>query len=378
MRTIRWTLIVVLVLLGLAWLVRRVERPGVERGAALVIPLAGEYVEAPEPPFFAQVLGLHRHSLVSMLSLLRKAELDDRIGHVVLEIGDLQIGWGKAQELRDAITTLRQAGRHPVALLSVNGFGANLEYYVASAAEKVYLEPGGGPPLVGLAQEFLFLGGLWKKLDVPMVVAQAGRYKGAAESIADEGMSDAFREQAVSVLDSVDDQFVSGIAEARGVSAGAVRAAFEAASSDPETLEKLSLVDGAQTRAELLEALGKPPEEEADAYARVDAASVGFSPVASLALIYVSGPITTGEGTTSRTGSPVAAADTVIDALEQAADDDSMRAIVLRVDSPGGGSFPSELIWRAIRWSPPSRTTRHRAATTCPPAWTRSSPSRPR
>jgi protease-4 len=84
-------------------------------------------------------------------------------------------------------------------------------------------------------------------------------------------------------------------------------------------------------------------------YAAVDAASVGFDPVATFALVYAAGAVTQGEGQTTRTGQPVAAADTVIEALEKAAEDDDAKAIVLRVDSPGGGSFPSELIWRAVR-----------------------------
>lgn len=349
MRTVRWLVIGILVLVALGWLLRWVQGPEVAPGAALVVPLRGAYVEAPDAPLAARLLGFEQRSLLGTLSQLRKAERDERLAHVVLDIGDLEIGWGKAQELRDAILGLREAGRHPVALLSVAGFGANLEYYVASAAEEVYLAPGGGPPLVGLAQEFLFLGGLWEKLGLPVAVAQAGRYKGAAEQIAASAMTDAFREQAEALLDSVDAQFVAGIAEARGVEPQRVREAFERASSDPAVLQALGLASGVATRAELLAKLGDPEEVTAREYAAVDPARVGFSPEAAFALVYVAGPITTGEGSTSRTGRPVAAADAVIEAIEQAAEDDAVRAIVLRVDSPGGGSFPSELMWRAVQ-----------------------------
>jgi protease-4 len=306
-------------------------------------------VEAPEAPLFAQLLGMHQRSFVGALSELRKAQRDERLAHVILEIGDLQIGWAKAQDLRDAIRDLREAGRHPVALLGVGGFGANLEYYVASAAEQVYLQPGSGPPLIGLAEEHLFLGGLWERYGVSVSVGKAGAYKGAAEQIAGTGMSAPYREQAESLLDSVDGQFVAGIAEARGLTEDAVRKALEVASSKPKTLEALKLVDGERTRAELLKTLGDPPLVKGSDYAAVDAASVGFDPVATFALVYASGAVTQGEGRTTRTGQPVAAADTVVEALEKAAEDDAAKAIVLRVDSPGGGSFPSELIWRAVR-----------------------------
>jgi protease-4 len=314
-----------------------------------VLELSGAYAEAPDAPLVAQLLGRRQHSFVAALSELRKAERDDRIAHVVLEIGGLEIGWAKAQELREAITSLREAGRHPVALLSVPGFGSNLDYYVASAAEQVYLMPGGGPPLVGLASEYLFFGGLFDRYGVAVEVAQAGRYKGAAEVFAGRGMSDAFREEAESLLGAVDGQFVSGIAQSRGVPEETVRKALELASWRAETLEGMRLVDGEKTRADLLETLGRPPLVKGSDYAAVDPSAVGFDPVATLALVYTSGAVVMGEGATSRTGTPVAAAETVIEALETAAKDASVRAIVLRVDSPGGGSFPAELIWRAVR-----------------------------
>ncbi|MCL4686768.1 signal peptide peptidase SppA [Myxococcota bacterium] len=349
MRTLRWTLLAILVLLGIGWLVQRARQPGVDPGSALVLRLEGELVDAPDAPPIARLLGVQRRSLLSVLSELRKAQRDERLAHVVLEIGDLEIGWAKAQELRDAIQDLREAGRHPVALLGVAGFGANLEYYVASAAEQVYLQPGSGPPLIGLAEEHMFLGGVWERYDIAVAVGKAGKYKGAAEQLTGHEMSAPYREQAASLLDSIDTQFVSGIAEARGLSAQDVRRALALASSRPETLKALALVDGESSRDELIETLGAPPVVEGDDYAAIDAASVGFDPVATFALVYASGTVVQGEGQATRTGQPVAAADTVAKALETAAEDDSVQAIVLRIDSPGGGSFPSETIWRAVR-----------------------------
>ena len=349
MRTIRWAVIALVVLAGVGWLARRIASPGIQPGSALLFELSGDYVEAPDAPILAQLLGFEQRSLLGTLGELRKAERDERISHVVLVIRDLQIGWAKAQEFRDEIRALREKGRHPIAYLEVGGFGANIEYYVASAAEQVYTAPGGGAPLIGLAQEFLFLGGLWDKLGVKVEVAQAGAYKGAAESIAGRGMSPAYREHAAALLDSIDAGFVAGIAEGRGIDEAAVRAALAEATSKPEDLERLHLVDGVETQRELLDALGKPPIVKANEYARVDPASLGFDPQATFALVYGSGTITTGRGSSSRSGRPIFAADSVIEALEDAAKDDKVRAILLRIDSPGGGAFPSELVWRAIR-----------------------------
>jgi protease-4 len=349
MRGLRLGVVVLLAIAAFVAFTRMRGGARVESDSTLLLELSGEYVEAADTPFYGALLGIERASLLGALSELRKAERDDRIGQVLITIRDLQIGWAKAQELRDAIRALRDRERHPIAILEVEGFGANLEYYVASAAEKVYVAPGSGAPILGLAEEHLFLGGLWDKIGVDVQVAQAGRYKGAVDSLVGRDMNEFYREQAERLLDSIDGQFIAGIAEARGVSVETVRKVIATAPSRPEVLEELGLVDGVATRRSLA---AKVPEErriEASDYARVDPSQVGFDPQATFALIYGSGAIQSGEGSISRSGQPVFASETVIDALDAAADADDVRAIVLRIDSPGGSAFPSEQIWHAIR-----------------------------
>lgn len=324
--------------------------PSIATGSTLMVELSGDYVEGADAPIFGQLFGFERRSLVSALSELRKAERDDRIENVLITVRGLQIGWAKAEEFRDAIKALREAGRHPVAYLEVEGFGANRDYYVASAAEKLYMAPGSGAPLIGLAEEHWFLGGLWQKIGVTMQVAQAGRYKGAAESLVGAEMGPYYREQADRLLDSLDGLFVGGIAEARGIPVETVRKVIATSPSRPEVLEELKLIDGVRTKTALIDELGGPDEMiKPEDYALVDAASLGFDPRATFALIYGAGTIQSGKGSMSRTGQPIFASETVIEALQDAAKDDAIRAIVLRIDSPGGGAFPSEQIWQAIR-----------------------------
>lgn len=349
MRRARLIAIALLAVVALL-LVRRMETgPSIESGSTLMLELSGAYLEAPAAPTFGALVGLDRQSLLATLSELRKAERDDRIARVVIRVRDLQVGWAKAQELRDAIRALRDKGRKPIAVLEVEGFGANLEYYVASAAEKLYLAPGSGAPVLGLAEEHLFYGGLWEKLGVTLQVAQVGRYKGAADSLVSKEMGEYYREQAEWLLDSIDGQFIAGIAEARGVSVDTVRKVIATAPSRPEVLEELGLIDGVQTARQLAKETPEAKRVSASAYAAVPASEVGFEPEATFALIYGSGAIQSGEGSTSRTGQPVFASDTVIDAIEDAVEAEDVRAIVLRIDSPGGGAFPSEQIWHAVR-----------------------------
>lgn len=350
MRTRR--LLVGLIVVGLVLLVVRGFfgiRPDVEEGSVLVLDLGGQYVEAAEPSLLSRLLGDARKPFVSLLSELRKAERDDRLAGVVLRIRPLGLGWAKAQEIRDAIASLRHAGRPTAAYLEIESFAGNLEYYVASAADSVYLAPATRAPLIGLAAEYLFLGGFFEMLGVDLEVERIGRYKTAADTFAAKTMSEAGREMADSILDSIDAQFVAGIAGGRGLTEDFVRSAIDSAPVSPGEMEALDLVDGVATQQEVVRKLGDGPVVEADVYARVDPATVGFQPAARFALVYGSGPVVSGSGRWSRSGDPVLASDTVSEALRKASEDDSIDAIIFRIDSPGGSALASDVVWDATQ-----------------------------
>jgi len=347
MRKFRVLLLVALVVAAGLWLVLGGRGPSIAHGSILVFPMEGEYVEAPDPSVLERMLTNAGMSFAALLSELKKAERDDRIETVVLRIRSLEMGWGQAQELRDAIRRLDAAGRHPVAYLEVAGFDANLEYYVASAADEVVCAPAGFGGVVGLSGEFVFLGQMWKKFGIDFDVARAGRYKSAVETLTGDEMSDAYRESANSILDSVNEQFISGIAERRGLTAEAVRAIVDLAPMTPHDLVERGLVDKIALLDELLESIGGPVVQEED-YARVDPASLGFDPVAQIALVYGSGNVVVGKSRATLRGGPVMASDTVAEALKAAADDPDVAAIIFRIDSPGGSVLAADLIWRAL------------------------------
>ncbi len=330
----------------LIWWLLPTAGPQVQRGSVLALQLSGSYVEAAAPSFLARVFGEERQPFISVLSELAKAERDDRISGVALRIRRLDIGWAMAQELRDAIAGLRAAGKGTVALLETGALGANLEYYVASAADEVLLSSGTSGPLVGLGMEFFFFGGLWEKLGVDPEVVVVGEYKSAVEVLAGTGMSPAYREMAESLLDSIWGEFVTGIAEGRGLEPRAVREAIDSSPVTAEELETFGLVDGTDSFEGAVSRLGKVRIDGSD-YQAVDPAEVGFAPVAQFALVYGSGTVVMGEGLQSPTGGQRFSSDSVSRALIDAADDPSIDAIVFRVDSPGGSPLASEIIWHA-------------------------------
>jgi protease-4 len=349
MRKLRWLLLTVAAIAFAGWLFAPGSGPRIAQDSVLVLDLEGEFIESAAPPVFARVFGVRGRPFVSVLSELAKAERDERLATVVLRIRPLSAGWAKAQELRDAITAVSAAGRRTVAYLELASFGANLEYYVASAADEVYAAPAARVPVVGLAAEYLFLGGLWESFGVDVEVERIGRYKSAAEAFAGREMSEATREMADSLLDSVDAQFVAGIASGRELPEQAVRNAIAAAPVDPAEMKRWGLLDGVMQLDELIDHLGGGEVVHGDDYAAVPPSDVGFEPVARFALVYGSGNVVVGKGRTTPEGSPVLASDTVAKALEDAAEDPEIDAIIFRIDSPGGSPLASDIVWRATQ-----------------------------
>jgi protease-4 len=331
-------IVVVLLALALWFLVPEFE-PSVEPGSVLVLEIGGTYVEASESPLLSRLFGDGRRSFVDLLSELRKAQRDDRLAAVVLRVRNLDVGWGKADEIRSAVQDLNAAGRRTLAYLEVESLGANLEYYVATGAQAIHAAPANRSALVGLAAEYLFLGGMFQKIGVDLEFERIGRYKTATDLFAATGMSEAHREMAGALLDSVNAQFIEGIAAGRKLTPDFVREAIDHAPVTSEEMQSLGLIDGIAYYDQIIEELGGGPVILGSDYAAVDPATVGFDPVSQFALVYGTGMVVTGDGSSTRSGQPVLASDTVSAALKEAAEDDGISAIIFRIDSPGGSAL---------------------------------------
>jgi protease-4 len=350
----RWITGIALLLLVLGWLM--VGRgPDVEDGTVLVMDLEGSYVETHSTPYFSRLLGAPDRPLIALLSELAKAERDERLSTVLFRIRPLDIGWGKADEIRAAIARIGEQGRRTVAYLEVEKYGANVEYFVATGAEEIYLAPGSRNPLVGLAAEYLFLGGFFEKIGVEIEYERVGKYKSAVEGLAESKMSDANREMTTALLDSVYERFVEAIAEGRSLTPEQVHAVVDAAPATPTQMQEHGLSDGIGFFDEILERVqdgdgdAERPVMEGAEYAGVDPSSVGFDPVASFALIYGTGPVVTGDGSGGPAGRQVFSSTAVSEAFEAATEDPEIDAIIFRIDSPGGSALASDLVWRATQ-----------------------------
>lgn len=348
---LRFLVLLLLLGLGVILILRAFGGPPVliAKDSTLLMELGGGYVEAPAASPLARLAGNDTRPFSDLLSTFFLLERDDRISTVVLRIQPLEIGWGKADELRAAIGRLREKGRKTVALLEVQNFSANKELYVGSAADELYVVPGAAVPLVGMAAEYVFLGGFWEKLGIHFDVAKAGKYKSAVEVYAERTMSEASREMANSLLDDTYQRFVEALAADREQTPDAIRATIDRGLVQNAALAEAGLIDGEIHLDELLARFGPHVVEHAD-YLRTDPRSLGFDPKTRFALIYGAGTVVQGDADASPlSSSPSFASDSVAEAIHDAVEDPDISAIVLRIDSPGGSALASELIWRALR-----------------------------
>ena len=318
----------------------------VEPGSTLVVKIAGQYVEAPKAPLISRLTGGGTRPFLSLLSVLKLAQRDDRITTVVLRISDLNIGWGKAAELRDAIARLGKSGRKTIAYLELQSFSINLAYYVATAAEEIHVVPGAVMPLVGLSAEYLYFGEMWEKLGVEVQATKVGKYKSAVETLTDRGMSKASREMSNALIDAVDVRFVSAIAEGRGLLEPRVREIIDQGLVSASDLLERGLIDGIGHLSEIV--AEDTPQLDSVTYSGVEPATVGFDPRFDVALIYGSGLVVTGESTRSSSGAPLFASDRFVKALDDASSNPEIDGIVLRMDSPGGSPLAAEVMWNAV------------------------------
>jgi protease-4 len=348
MRRLVAVLFVALVVLALGYTLWG-GRPGIPDSSVLVVELGGDLDEAPPSDTLGRLLAT-APSLPTLLLQLEKASVDERIVGVLVHVRPLALGYARVQELRDAIARVRAAGKPVIAWLDVGTLNATRELYLGSAADRVYLTPGFLGPFVGLAGEYLHLGGLLEKLGIEVEYERIGRYKSAPEMFAAREMSEPAREVANELLDALFLQILNGVADGRKLSPTRVRELVDAGVSTGDEYLAAGLADGVAGREEALERAGLGDAEviPVEDYARVAPGRLGLRRGPPIALVFGTGPIL--QTRRARSGlRAVFAADAVAEALRDAGEDPEVRAVVLRVDSGGGSVLGSDQVWRAVR-----------------------------
>lgn len=290
--------------------------------------------------------------LNDILANIKKAKTDPNIKGIFLEESDITPGQATCEEIRNALIDFKQSGKFIIAYSEIYTQGF---YYIASVADKIYVNPKGIFLFHGFSSQITFLKGTLDKLGIEAQIIKVGTYKSAVEPFFLTKMSPANKLQVTSYLGSLYDHFLTEIGKSRGISKDSLfNCANELKVRFPEDALRYKLVDGLKYKDEILDDLKRRAGIDAkDDLKSVELADYTKSPAAKdnkkkstqnrIAIVYASGDIAGGDGDDNSIGS-----ERISKALRQVRLDDNIKAVVFRVNSPGGSSLASDVIWREV------------------------------
>ncbi|MSU68621.1 MAG: signal peptide peptidase SppA, partial [Opitutaceae bacterium] len=343
--------------------------PELERGAYVVFDLSTNITDAPPPIDFGS-LGVARDDHLQLRTVtraLRAAAKDERIAGVFVTGGlrpaSYGSGYAALSEVRAGIAAVKAAGKPVMAYLTT---ATTKDYYLASAASEVAIDPYGVIMMSGLASEPMFYAGAFEKYGVGVQVTRVGKYKAAVEPFTRTSMSPENRDQIQKLLNDIWDGILADIAPSRGTTAAQIQAIVDREGFiRPEQAKDGQLVDRIAYRDEVYDELkaktgragSKQPFKQislgdyarlskdiADVPAKALEATVSGSGKGRVAVVYAEGEIVDGEGDADEVGGTRFSRE-----LRKLRLDDGVKAVVLRVNSPGGSASASETIQREIR-----------------------------
>ncbi len=283
-----------------------------------------------------------RPTVFEITGAIRRAAHDDHVRSMVLHVQTLGWGWAKIQEVRDALLDFRASGKP---LFATIAFGGEREYLLASAARTIAMQPADPLQLDGLAAGAMFFRGALDKLGVSPNYEHVGEYKSAVEQYTRKDLSVPARMAEEAVIDDLYGAFLDAAADARGMPPEDMRAAVEGGPYLPFDALAEGLIDTVLYQAQLdtlaaEDRRGPLPDTDLEDYAREGGA--GHGP--KIALLVASGVIAPGRSEISPYDGEIVGSETMIDAIRDIRDDDSIQGLVLRIDSPGGSVQASDEI----------------------------------
>lgn len=344
------------------------KKQAVARVATIQVSLSSA-----EDPFAPNPFGADQRNFLAFLGMLKEVAADKEIDGVLLELKSMPVGYARIVEVRDALMQLRHAGKK--VFIYKEGYDAR-DLILAGAADRVSMPETGSVMLPGLAIEMMYMKGLLDKLHIKFDVIHIGDFKTAGESMVKTEMSDAQRKSLAPILDEFYSTMVNSIAEARRLKPEQVKALIDQGIFFGAEAQKAGLVDRIEYRDQFIEGMKaafpgkkllKSSKYSAGSGSKLDpnnpmaamtvlmSAFMGGKPKSKrtagprIAIIYCTGAITSGKSQYDWSGSISSmGSDTIVKAIDKARKDEQVKAIVLRVNSPGGSALASDMIWRAV------------------------------
>jgi protease-4 len=308
---------------------------------------AGKYTD----PWMTILADGEKVGLSDVINAIEKAKTDDDIKGISILNNNSELGIAQSKALRDALESFKKSGKFVMAYANTY---SQKEYYLNSVANTIYINPVGDLDFKGLSAEMMFFKDFQDKTGVKMEVIRHGKYKSAVEPFLDNKMSDANREQISELLNSVWNSVIADISKSRNISVAKLNEiANGLLARTPEMAKAEKLVDVVAYEDVYHDAIRKILKvDKDDDYNKVEVleytrkmatTSTDFDVKDKIAIIYAQGNIMSGEGDVNTIGEG-----SMRRSLIEARKDKNIKAIVLRIDSPGGSALTSDLIWREI------------------------------
>lgn len=331
------------------------ETAPVADNSVLVLRLTGSLSERANDDMLASLFGdrIPKLGLATMTEAIRQAKESDKVKGIYIEAGAFAPdSYASLAAIRRELEEFRKAGKWIVAYGDSYTQGA---YYLASVADKIYLNPQGQVDWHGLGSEPVFVKDLLAKLNVRMQVAKVGTYKSATEMFTGEKMSDADRQQTTAYLTGIWQNVVSAVGKSRSLTAQQLNAYADSLVSlaAPQDYVRMRMVDGLlytdQVRQAVKKKLGLSPDDEIPQVSMSDLLAAGPEDKKGdeIAVYYAVGDIVDGVVAMPSRESVIDAQKVCAD-LQDLAKDKDVKAVVLRVNSPGGSAYASEQIWHQV------------------------------
>ncbi|KAH0691993.1 serine protease SPPA, chloroplastic isoform X1 [Solanum tuberosum] len=321
----------------------------VRKGSVLTMKLRGQISDQLQSRFSS---GL---SLPQICENLMKAAYDPRISGVYLHIEPLGCGWGKVEEIRRHILDFKKSGKFIVGYAPACG---EKEYYIGCACQELYAPPSAYFALYGLTVQASFLGGVFEKVGIEPQVQRIGKYKSAGDQLMRKSISDENREMLTALLDNIYGNWLEKVALTKGKKKEDIEQFVNDGVYQIERLKEESWITDIKYDDEVMsmlkERLGilkdkKLPEVDYRKYSKVRRWTLGLTGYKDqIAIIRASGSISRTRGPFSSPSSGIIA-EKLIEKIRSVRESKRFKAVVLRIDSPGGDALASDLMWREIR-----------------------------
>lgn len=349
-------IISILGFISLLGMVMSSSKPSLRNNSVLVLKMQGEITDQAEDNFWGDLTDgqINQMGMNEILSAIKKAKTSDKVKGIYLETGVLETDYATLQEIRKALADFKKSGKWIIAYGDVYSQGG---YYLSSVANKVYINPEGNIDWHGLAAQPQFMKDLYAKFGVKFTVVKVGKYKSYTEQYTEDKMSEANREQVTRYINGLWSQMLDDVSASRGISKQALNSYADGlmAFDDSKKLKAKKLVDGYcyydEIKQVVKDQLGLSEDKSINqaSISEVNDAVMDDEQGDAIAVYYCQGGITRMASSSLIGQGQEIVSDKVVKDLEELGNANSIKAVVIRINSGGGDAYASEQIWRAVK-----------------------------